>query len=284
MQDNWRRDAARRKAREKLQRAQERRAAERWAKFWAAAAERKTQLELAFKKSGCETWEEFDELQMDERERVELERAEREQRQRDYCAGFVAKPTGLPNAQELANALTSVHAGGRPVRLPALLIESGRTDDRDGSRPAVQDAAGVGPGGSASTTLHWYRRRVGAAYSSGFHQSARGRMSTSMEAMKVLREQRLAAGLCQSCGQRPPLDGRKACEQCLADQAKRARARRALQWPMCSRCGKRPALMKDVTIAGHTRRRLKRYQCIQCHADQGRTVRPADFLTPGKTV
>ena len=109
-------------------------------------------------------------------------------------------------------------------------------------------------------------------------------MSTSTEAMKVLREQRLAAGLCQSCGQRPPRDGRKACEQCLADQAKRARARRAQQWPMCSRCGKRPALMKDITVAGHTRRRLKRYQCIQCHADQGRTVRPADFLTPGKTL
>ena len=54
-------------------------------------------------------------------------------------------------------------------------------------------------------------------------------MTTSTEAMRELRLQRLAAGLCQSCGDRPPLDGRKACEQCLADQAKRARARRAQQ-------------------------------------------------------
>ena len=159
MQDNWRRDAARRKAREKLQRAQERRAAERWAKFWAAAAERKTQLELAFKKSGCETWEEFDELQMDERERVELERAESEQRQRDYCAGFVAKPTGLPNAPELANALTSVHAGGRPVRLPALLIESRRTDDRAEAVRLCKTRLGWDLA-EALRELHWYKRRV----------------------------------------------------------------------------------------------------------------------------
>ena len=94
-------------------------------------------------------------------------------------------------------------------------------------------------------------------------------MTTSTEAMRGLREQRLAAGLCQSCGDRPPLDGRKACEQCLADQAKRARARRARKWPVCPECGKKPALVKDVTIAGHTRRRLKIYSCVQCHAASG---------------
>ena len=280
---NWHRDAARRKAREKLQRAQERRDAERWAKFWAAGAERKTQLELAFKKSGCETWEEFDELQMDERERAELEQAESERIQRDYCAGFVAQPTGLPNAQELANALTSVHAGGWPVRLPALLTESGRTDDRDEAVRLCKTRLGWDLT-EALRQLHWYRRRVRGVFEWVPPEREGGEMSTSTEAMKELRAAGLAAGLCQSCGQRPPRDGRKACEQCLADQVKRARARRAQQWPMCSRCGKRPALMKDVTVAGHTRPRLKRYQCIQCHADQGRTVRPADFLTPGKTL
>ena len=146
---NWHRDVARRKAREKLQRAQERRDAERWEKMLKGLRLKDERQERAFKKSGCETMEEFLELQRAEGEARELERAESEQRQRDYCAGFVAKPTGLPNAQELANALTSIHAGGRPVRLPALLIESGRTDDHDGSRPAVQDAAGAGPDGRA---------------------------------------------------------------------------------------------------------------------------------------
>ena len=157
---NWHRDVARRKAREKLQRAQERRDAERWAKFWAAGDERTAKLDLAFKKSGCETWEEFNELQMDESERAELEQAEREQRQRDYCAGFVAKPAGLPNAQELANALTSIHAGGRPVRLPALLIESGRTDDRAEAVRLCKTQLGRDLT-EALRQLHWRRRRAG---------------------------------------------------------------------------------------------------------------------------
>ena len=107
-------------------------------------------------------------------------------------------------------------------------------------------------------------------------------MTTSTDAMRELRLQRLAAGLCQSCGDRPPQDGRKACEQYLADQAKRARARRATKWPVCSICGKKPALVKDVTVAGHTRRRLKTYPCVQCHAVRGVTVSRADYLTPGK--
>ena len=109
-------------------------------------------------------------------------------------------------------------------------------------------------------------------------------MTTSTEAMRELRLQRLAAGLCQSCGDRPPQDGRKACEQCLADQAKRARARRANKWPVCSVCGKKPALVKDVTIAGHTRRRLKIYSCVQCHTARGKTVSRSDYLTPGQTA
>ena len=159
MQDNWRRDAARRKAREKLQRAEEQRAADRWAKRQAAFRRWQAQQERAFKKSGCETMEEFLELQRAEREARELEQAEREQRQRDYCAGFVAKPTGLPNAQELANALTSVHAGGRPVRLPALLIESGRTDDRDEAVWLCKTQLGRDLA-DCLRQLHWRRRRV----------------------------------------------------------------------------------------------------------------------------
>ena len=107
-------------------------------------------------------------------------------------------------------------------------------------------------------------------------------MTTSTDAMRELRLQRLAAGLCQSCGDRPPQDGRKACEQCLADQAKRARARRANKWPVCPECGKKRALVKDVTIAGHTRRRLKTYPCVQCHTARGITVSRADYLTPGE--
>ena len=108
-------------------------------------------------------------------------------------------------------------------------------------------------------------------------------MSKSTEAMRELRLKRLAAGLCQSCGQQPPQDGRKACAQCLADQAKRAQARRSRHWPMCARCKKRPALVKNVTVVENTRRRLMRYPCVQCHRDQGVTVNLSDYLTRGST-
>ena len=156
---NWHRDVARRKAREKLQRAQERRDAERWEKMIKGLRLKDERQERAFKKSGCETMEEFLELQRAEREARELEQAEREQRQRDYCAGFVETPAGLPNAQELANALTSIHAGGRPVRLPALLIESGRTDDRAEAVRLCKTQLGRDLA-EALRELHWYRRRV----------------------------------------------------------------------------------------------------------------------------
>ena len=132
---------------------------ERWEKMLEGLRLKDARQERAFKKSGCETMEEFLELQRAEGEARELERAEREQRQQDYCAGFVAKPTGLPNAQELANALTSVHAGGRPVRLPALLIESGRTDDRDEAVRLCKTRLGWDLA-EALRELHWYRRRV----------------------------------------------------------------------------------------------------------------------------
>ena len=157
MQNNWRRDAARRKAREKLQRAQERRDAERWEKMLKALRLKNERQERAFKKSGCETMEEFLELQQVEQEARKLEQADRERIQRDYCAGFVAKPTGLPNAQELANALTSVHAGGRPVRLPALLIESGRTDDHTEAVRLCKTQLGRDLT-EALRQLHWQRR------------------------------------------------------------------------------------------------------------------------------
>ena len=60
---NWHRDVARRKAREKLQRAQERRDAERWEKMLKGLRLKDERQERAFKKSGCETMEEFLELQ-----------------------------------------------------------------------------------------------------------------------------------------------------------------------------------------------------------------------------
>ena len=73
-------------------------------------------------------------------------------------------------------------------------------------------------------------------------------------------------------------------KQYLADQAKRARVFVALdKWPVvCEICGKKPALVKDVTVAGHTRRRLKVYSCVQCHAARGITVSLADYLTAGQ--
>ena len=157
MADEISRSIARRKAREQVQRAQEKRAAMRGAKLAADLRRYQAEWQRDFKASGCETEEEFRELQQVEQEARELERAESEQRQRDYCAGFVAKPTGLPNAQELANALTSVHAGGRPVRLPALLIESGRTDDRAEAVRLCKTRLGRDLT-EALRQLHWRRR------------------------------------------------------------------------------------------------------------------------------
>ena len=106
-------------------------------------------------------------------------------------------------------------------------------------------------------------------------------MTTSTEAMRELRLQRLAAGLCQSCGERPPEPHRKACQPCLEDQAKRAQARRERLWPRCKVCNKKPALVKDVTIAGHTRRRLKVLPRRACYKSNGkRQPGGTGYLTP----
>ena len=157
MADEISRSIARRKAREQVQRAQEKRDAMRVAKLLNELRRTQAKWQRDFKASGCETEEEFRELQQVDQEARELEQADRERIQRDYCAGFVTKPAGLPDAQELANALTSVHAGGRPVRLPALLIESGRTDDRAEAVRLCKTQLGRDLT-EALRHLHWRRR------------------------------------------------------------------------------------------------------------------------------
>ena len=114
---NWRRDEARRKAREKLQRAEERRAADRWAKIQAATRRLLAQQEQAFKASGCETREEFEELLLAKNESRAQEQAERDERQRAYVEPFVELEHGMPDALDVAFAMSQRHAGGAAVSL-----------------------------------------------------------------------------------------------------------------------------------------------------------------------
>ena len=51
------------------------------------------------------------------------------ERQRSYVAPFVELEQGLPDALDVAFALSQRHAGVRPVSQAALLVESGLADD-----------------------------------------------------------------------------------------------------------------------------------------------------------
>ena len=69
------------------------------------------------------------ELRERERERRELERDAAAQKQREFAGRFMPKGARLPDAQAVVNALTEAHAGGPPVSLAALLVESGSAPD-----------------------------------------------------------------------------------------------------------------------------------------------------------
>ncbi len=52
-------------------------------------------------------------------------------------------------------------------------------------------------------------------------------MNANTEAVRKMRARRLEAGVCQMCGQHPPMRERKACRVCLVAEARKAAARRA---------------------------------------------------------
>ena len=107
------------------------------------------------------TPEQYAERERAERERREQEQAAAEQRQRDFCAGFVAKGAQLPTPQDVANAMTAAHAGGAPVSLAALLVESGSARDIEaGVRQCKQKhGRAIVP---LLRELHWTQTRRGA--------------------------------------------------------------------------------------------------------------------------
>ena len=159
MMSNWRRDEARRKAGEKLQRAEERRAADRWAKRQAAIRRWQAQQEQAFKASGCETREEFDELQRAKNASRAEAQAERDERQRAYVEPFVELEHGIPDAMAVAFALSQRHAGGAAVSLADLLVEAGLADESNAARRSKSPHVGVALAGHLRE-LHWRKRRM----------------------------------------------------------------------------------------------------------------------------
>ena len=160
MMSNWRRDEARRKAGEKLQRTEERRSADRWAKRQAAIRRWLAQQEQAFKASGCETREEFDELQRAKHASLAQEQAERDERQRAYVEPFVDLEHGMPDALDVAFALSQRHAGGAAVSLADLLVEAGLADESNAAGRSKSPHVGVALAGHLRE-LHWRKRRMG---------------------------------------------------------------------------------------------------------------------------
>ena len=159
MMSNWRRDEARRKAGEKLQRTEEQRAADRWAKRQAAFRRWQAQQEQAFKASGCETREEFDELQRAKNAIRAQEQAERDKRQRALVEPFVELEHGMPDALDVAFALSQRHAGGAAVSLADLLVEAGLADASNAAGRSQSPHVGVALAGHLRE-LHWRKRRM----------------------------------------------------------------------------------------------------------------------------
>ena len=160
MMANWRRDEARRKAEEKLQRTEERRRADLWAKRQAAIRWWLAQQEQAFKASGCETQEEFDELQRAKNAIRAQEQAERDERQRALVEPFVELEHGMPDAMDVAFALSQRHAGGAAVSLADLLVEAGLADESNAAGRSKSPHVGVALAGHLRE-LHWRKRRMG---------------------------------------------------------------------------------------------------------------------------
>jgi len=68
-------------------------------------------------------------------------------------------------------------------------------------------------------------------------------MATATDRKQQLRDQRVAAGLCPDCGERPPADERTRCAECLSAQCfyNEEHRKRLKQKKMCVCCGQEKA-------------------------------------------
>ena len=90
-------------------------------------------------------------------------------------------------------------------------------------------------------------------------------MATSTERTSALRAERREAGLCPQCGERPPVDGKARCHQCLEINQARAKAQRNkhILRGKCPDCGA-PAERTEITVAAVKRRRFAQKRCVPC--------------------
>ena len=126
------------------------------------------QIRLArrFRESGLSRVE-FDAQELAKRERQHAERdqreseserreTERQQRLRDLGAAVEIQRGGAPDVRDVAHALTLRHRDGKPVKLAALLVESGLADADDAARVCKSS---VGKALAAALRERWWRQR-----------------------------------------------------------------------------------------------------------------------------
>lgn len=112
-------------------------------------------------------------------------------------------------------------------------------------------------------------------------QRAAGRASSNAKTLRRLREQAVAAGLCQQCRCRPQKPGCKTCEHCLEQRRERVSAYRAVGLCKCGRQPRAGLTFCDVCLERHSawERRYRREHkangvCTMCAhpAEPGRTM------------
>ena len=120
-------------------------------------------LELRFRESGLSR-EEYDAQELAKLERQQAERGQREtererreterqQRLRDLGVAIEIQRDGAPDPRDVADALTLRHRDGKPVKLAALLVESGLAD--------IDDAASASKGAEGKGLVAALRERWG---------------------------------------------------------------------------------------------------------------------------
>ena len=124
-------------------------------------------LDRRFRESG-DSRDEFDaqELAKPERQRAEREQreteherreTERQQRLRDLSVAVEIQRDGTPDPRDVAHALTLRHRDGKPVKLAALLVESGLADIDDA---ASASKGAEGKGLVAALRERWWGERT----------------------------------------------------------------------------------------------------------------------------
>ena len=160
MMANWRRDEARRKAGEKLQRTEERRSRgplgeEASRDFGGGWRSRNRHSRRAAARRGKSSTS----CNAPSTRSLAQEQAERDERQRAYVEPFVDLEHGMPDALDVAFALSQRHAGGAAVSLADLLVEAGLADESNAAGRSKSPHVGVALAGLLRE-LHWRKRRM----------------------------------------------------------------------------------------------------------------------------